>query len=158
MPTLFDLSPPNTGTPTRAPSPDPVAPGLAFEVYGIARPKGSTRAFMPKGARFPIITSANTGVKGWEDAIRARLQEVAGGVFFDGPVSVAIVFRLPRPKSRKRDRYHGTKPDLDKLVRGSLDALKGVIWKDDSQVVDLRAYKRYADGQPSAEFIIERME
>lgn len=30
-----------------------------------------------------------------------------------------------------------TKPDVDNYVKGVKNALKSVIWKDDSQVVDL---------------------
>jgi len=35
-----------------------------------------------------------------------------------------------------------TRPsDLDKLVRAVLDALTGIVWKDDAQVVALKATK-----------------
>ena len=37
------------------------------------------------------------------------------------------------------------KPDLDKLVRSVKDGLTRVAWKDDSQVIDVKAMKRYAD-------------
>lgn len=37
-----------------------------------------------------------------------------------------------------------TKPDVDKLLRAFLDALTGVVWKDDSQVTDAITRKRYA--------------
>jgi hypothetical protein len=38
------------------------------------------------------------------------------------------------------------KPDLDKLVRSVKDALKNVVWADDSQVTFIRAMKAYAVG------------
>lgn len=38
-----------------------------------------------------------------------------------------------------------TKPDVDNYAKGVKDALKGIIWKDDSQVTDLIARKRYSD-------------
>lgn len=37
-----------------------------------------------------------------------------------------------------------TKPDADNYAKGPLDALKGIIWKDDGQVVDLIARKFYS--------------
>lgn len=37
-----------------------------------------------------------------------------------------------------------TKPDADNYAKGPLDALKGIIWKDDGQVVDLVARKFYS--------------
>ena len=71
-------------------------------------------------------------------------------------VAVDLRFGLPRPKShfgtgRNAGRlkpsapaYPGTKPDVDKLSRAVLDALTGVLWADDSQVVILSAVKVYA--------------
>ena len=124
---------------------------LVFTVYGIARPKGSTRAFMRPGMKFPIITSANKSVKGWEESIRAALQQHAAGVFFTGPLNVYITFALPRPKSLpKALTAHVKKPDVDKLARGSLDAMKGVLWDDDSQIDILLVKKVYCADQPHA--------
>lgn len=129
---------------------------VAFTVYGIARPKGSTRAFMRPGMKFPIVTSDNKSVKGWEESVRAALQQHAAGVFFQGPLMVRIAFSLPRPKSMGRKwPAHTKKPDLDKLARGSLDAMKGVLWNDDSQVIELHVKKSYALDQPSAYIEVE---
>ncbi len=36
-------------------------------------------------------------------------------------------------------------PDVDKLARCALDALSGVVIKDDAQVVELYARKRYGE-------------
>ena len=54
--------------------------------------------------------------------------------------------------SRTKDYVQGRKlveagvsPDLDKLVRSTLDGLTGALMADDSQVVDLIARKRIAD-------------
>lgn len=124
---------------------------VAFTVYGVARPKGSTRAFMRPGMKFPIVTSDNKSVKGWEESVRAAIQQHAAGQFFAGPLAVSIAFHLPKPKSLgKKVAAHTKKPDLDKLARGSLDAMKGVLWNDDSQVINLCVTKQYATGQPHA--------
>src|SRR6185369_17739711 len=48
---------------------------IQFVVLGIAQPKGSARAFMPKGARFPVVTSDNRNLKAWERSVRDRLQQ-----------------------------------------------------------------------------------
>lgn len=143
---------------------------LAFTVYGIARPKGSSKSFgfyrkdaggnsLVKNGK-PVIgtvtTSDNKSLKGWEDSVRAAIQERAAGVFFEGPVAVRITFALPRPKSLSKSVIaHLKKPDLDKLARGSLDAMKGVLWNDDSQVVELSVRKVYATGQPQAAIEVE---
>jgi hypothetical protein len=39
---------------------------------------------------------------------------------------------------------HVVKPDLDKLVRAVGDALTGILYRDDAQIVSLNASKRFA--------------
>jgi crossover junction endodeoxyribonuclease RusA len=118
---------------------------VSFRVVGKAEPKGSTRAFVPKGWSRPIITSANPKSKGWQQLVSEQAQSVAQDGLFVGPVVLTVTFRLPRPQSLpKRLVHHTKKPDLDKLVRNTKDALKGVLYGDDSQVVELHARKIYA--------------
>lgn len=132
---------------------------LTFTVVGVSQPQGSTRAFVPKGWTRPIVTSANPKNKGWRDTIASaasfalQAPEHAGRVFA-GPVALDVTFYLPRPKALLTKRLaavdvpHTKKPDTDKLVRSTKDALSKVIWHDDSQVTDLVARKRYcADGE-----------
>jgi crossover junction endodeoxyribonuclease RusA len=115
---------------------------VQFCVYGVAQPKGSTRAFVVAGK--PVITSSNRNLKDWEHAIAASAQPHAGELLL-GPVRVGLRFVLPRPRSLpKREHFHLTRPDLDKLSRGAIDALTGVLFKDDSQVVELHCAKFYA--------------
>jgi Holliday junction resolvase RusA-like endonuclease len=132
---------------------------VAFTVYGVPRPKGSTKAFMRPGMKFPIVTSDNKSVKGWEESVRAAMQQHVAGIFFEGPVIVRITFELPRPATLpKRTRHHVKKPDIDKLARGSLDAMKGTLWRDDSQVIELHVRKLYATTQPNARIEVEPVE
>lgn len=46
-------------------------------------------------------------------------------------------------KTRAANAYPITKPDSTKLVRAVEDALTGVLWGDDAQVVDQHVFKRY---------------
>jgi Holliday junction resolvase RusA-like endonuclease len=118
---------------------------VTFRVFGIAQPKGSTRAFIPKGWRRPIITTDNPKSKGWQQLVAEQAQAVAAEGLFLSPVALTVTFHLPRPQSLpKRVVQHTKKPDLDKLVRSTKDALKGVLYGDDAQVVELRARKVYA--------------
>lgn len=132
---------------------------VSFTVAGIAQPKGSAKAFGFKrgdGSVGAIVTSDNRSLKGWETNVRTAAQQQCQGQFFDGPVRVAIVFFLPRPKSApKRVTHHLTRPDVDKLARGCLDALKGILWPDDSKVVDLIARKAFATTQPHARIVVD---
>ena len=121
---------------------------LEFVVYGVAAPKGSAKAFMPKGARFPIVTHDSPKTKPWQQLVADRASaalEPSGGAMFDGALALSVTFYLPRPKSLpKRVTEHVTRPDLDKLVRAVKDALTKVAWQDDGQVVHVNATKRFA--------------
>lgn len=120
---------------------------LTFTVFGVAQPQGSARAFMPKGARFPVVTSDNPKLKGWRQLVaEAASRTLRGrGTFASGPVRVCADFYLPRPKSLGgKPKAHMTRPDVDKLARAICDALTGVVWGDDAQVVQLQVRKAYA--------------
>ena len=62
----------------------------------------------------------------------------------DEPVHLAMIFYLPRGKTVIRAEPT-TRPDLSKLVRAVEDALTGVIYADDAQVVSEYTEKHYAD-------------
>ena len=115
---------------------------ITFFVHGKAEPQGSSRAFMAAGK--PIITSANKNLKDWRTIVQLKAMEHAHMI--DGPVEVILHFYLPRPVSLPKKVTHYVKrPDIDKLARACLDAMTGVFFKDDSQVVALECYKAYAD-------------
>lgn len=118
---------------------------MRFVVYGVPAPKGSMRAFMPKGARFPVVTHDSKRTKPWQEAIVSAAHEAMTGPPMQGPVSVVIQFLLPRPKSTpKRVGYPIKKPDLDKLVRTVLDGMtRAGIFRDDAQVVSLCVTKNF---------------
>lgn len=50
-----------------------------------------------------------------------------------------------------------TKPDMDNVEKAVWDALTGLVWKDDAQVVDGRRAKFYSD-VPRVEIEIEELE
>lgn len=61
---------------------------------------------------------------------------------------------MTRPKTVKRD-FPIVPPDTDKLLRAVGDGIgqSGVIWGDDSQIVEIVASKSYADAQPAGAII-----
>lgn len=69
----------------------------------------------------------------------------------DGAVQLELTFVLAKPKTVKRI-YPFVRPDLDKLCRAVLDALTGIAYKDDQQVVTLNANKIY--GERAGVFIL----
>ncbi len=136
---------------------------LSFVAYGVPQPKGSAKAFIPKGWNRAIVTSDNPKNKGWQQIVaEAASAELSPAfVLLDGPIGLTVRFYLPRPKLIKAKTVpHLKKPDLDKLVRSVKDALSQVVWQDDSQVVLITAVKTYAYvGQvPRAEIHVREVE
>ena len=116
-------------------------------VRGTPAPQGSKKAFVVKGRA--IVTDANPKtLKDWRSAVNLTLQDRWEGPPIEGPVNVVLNFYLLKPKSvpKKRTRPH-VRPDLDKLVRAVLDALTGICFKDDAQVVSMQAEKHYKSEQ-----------
>lgn len=66
----------------------------------------------------------------------------AGCQPIEGAIRIKLDFIYQRPKSVKRD-LPTIAPDLDKQIRSVLDALTGVAYVDDGQVVGIQATKRY---------------
>lgn len=137
---------------------------ITFTVYGIAQPKGSMRAYVPRGMKFPIVTDSNRNAKSWAQLVAQgasnALAAIPGAAILDGPVRLSVLFYLPRPKKYQIRKWtaqtpaHLTAPDLDKLIRSIGDALTGVVYRDDAQVVDLLTSKRYTDPQTPPHVIV----
>ena len=71
-----------------------------------------------------------------------------------GPLSVSLTFYRPVQKSisqSERERRLSNrskpvvKPDVDNYIKSTLDALNGVLWHDDGQIVKIIGEKRYSD-------------
>lgn len=83
-----------------------------------------------------------------------------------GPLKIEIVFVLPRTagqiwKTKPMPRiWHSKKPDFDNLEKSVCDALKGIVWLDDSQVCCTSVCKVIAAGDelPHVEFACEQLE
>lgn len=137
-------------------------PTLTIDVHGLPAPQGSKRAFVNRHTgRAHVVETNHTKVMTWRDdvkaaAIQAR-QAAADTTGFTGAVAVVIDFYLPRPKGHYRTGRNAHllrdtaptrpagKPDVDKLVRSTFDALTAAsVWPDDRFVVDVVAGKYYA--------------
>ena len=66
-------------------------------------------------------------------------------------LEVRIYRRIPKSFSmakikaaEKGDIRPGTRPDTDNYLKGVADALRGIVWRDDSQVVDMYCGKWYS--------------
>lgn len=151
---------------------------LRLTVEGIPAPQGSKsgraiyrgtgdqRQFTGKVA----MHESSKKVAPWRQAVKSAalntVAEIPGWQPYDELVEMAVTFWFERPKSHYRSgrnahllkdgatSHVGVYPDLDKLLRSTLDALgsktgAGVI-RNDSQVVRFTSVeKRYAGGRPA---------
>jgi Holliday junction resolvase RusA-like endonuclease len=140
-------------------APAPLTGTITFTVRGIPAPQGSKRAFRNKySGRIQQVESSKR-VAPWRSDVRdAALSAVGWAEPMSGPVYVELVFRLPRPRNHygsgrnagvlkpSAPIWPAGKPDRDKLERAVMDALSGLVFVDDAQVVSGPIEKRYADG------------
>lgn len=144
---------------------------LRFTTYGKSEPQGSGKAILSKSTGRPMFKVDNPKLEGWrrDVAITARIAisdawPGAPAPLFDGPIALDATFYLPRPKDLQRPKWagvdvpHTKKPDLDKLTRAVKDALRFVVYADDSQVTDVTVRKRYcaAGDLPRADITVTK--
>lgn len=82
----------------------------------------------------------------------------AGGTMREAPIHVDIrVYRkLPKGTPKKVARELDIKkPDIDNIAKSVLDALNGVAYQDDAQVVDLRIAKMPREHRDEDYMVIE---
>jgi crossover junction endodeoxyribonuclease RusA len=86
----------------------------------------------------------------WREAVRAAalLPEVWAADVRPllGPLSVVVTFTLAKPRSapKRRRTFPDRAPDVDKLLRSTLDGLTSAgVWRDDAQVIELFGRKAY---------------
>jgi Holliday junction resolvase RusA-like endonuclease len=122
---------------------------LKFTVIGHPEPQGSTKAFVPKGWTRAIVTSANKKNKPWRQEVAgvAKVEMQRAGIAMlesVHPVRVHAEFYFARPKSTKKSVIAKvTRPDVDKTLRSILDALTGIVFEDDAQVIDIHGLKLF---------------
>ena len=126
-------------------------PTITFRVVGVPAPQGSKSYRGHSAAGHAILSESSKKVKPWrQDVAAAATQAMYDRETMTGPVCAAFTFFLQRPKSAAKKRRHpDRKPDLDKLVRSTMDALVTAgVMHDDAQVIWISAAKEYALGDP----------
>ena len=146
------------------PAARPGREAIAFSAYGTPGPQGSksykgsrrTKA----GGMAPILVESSKKVKPWREAVAEaataalyRLAPVERLAFpLAGPLRAEMVFTLQAPQRIPAERfvdgvpYPAAYPDTSKLVRSTEDALTGLIWVDDAQVVVYTLVAKYYPG------------
>lgn len=134
-------------------------PNIRFRVHGLPQTKGSTKAIYIEKLKRAITTNANPKNKGWAALVASVAQEYAPKEgLWTGPVAVYLHFYLYPPKTLlKKEKFKtirpAKRPDLDKMVRSVNDALTGIIFDDDKQIVNAHEVKQYSTS-PGVEILI----
>lgn len=157
---------------------------ITIFVPGVPAPGGSKTASVIRRKGGAIVTRANgspmvivrdAGGKknaSWKEACKVFGCQAYKGPPLDGPLQATVVFAMPRPKHHFRTgkragelldtapRWHTAKPDATKLWRSTEDALTGIFWTDDAQIVKQEISKRYmsAGERPGASIQLTRLE
>lgn len=128
-----------------------------FWVPGAPASQGSKRAFVAGGKAVIVEDCARN--RSWRlDVAAAAAAAMGPGPAFTGPVILSAQFHFPRPGAHfgsgrnagclraTAPRYPGRKPDLSKIVRALEDALTGIVYRDDAQIVMYdQIWKVYGD-------------
>lgn len=121
---------------------------IILEIQGRAQAKGRPR-FSSSGHAY---TDART--RAAERMLQFAMREVCSKPL-EGPLELGVTFKFRRPNSWAKARKAAVdesgdepwfvgKPDVDNLLKTIMDAAKGILWGDDSQVVKVEACKVYS--------------
>lgn len=129
---------------------------IDFTIDGLPVAKGRPRVTR-NGTYTPVKT------KNYEKLVQYSFKNKYKDKLLEGPLKVNIDFYMYIPKntSKKRRKLKNDKdilptkkPDFDNLTKSITDALNGLAYKDDNQIVEAHIFKYYSDN-PKAVVKIE---
>ena len=133
---------------------------LTFTVLGKPAPQGSKR-HVGRG----VMVESSKRCKPWRQDVRHTALDLRPEGWYanmDAAIALSVVFVFARPKSHFRANGQlkpsapahctGRIGDVSKLVRAVEDAMTGIIYNDDAQIISLIAHRRFANDreQPCA--------
>ena len=134
---------------------------LVYSVYG--EPVGKGRPRFARRGNF-VSTYSPQKTKTYEDEIRMMAKAAMGASeALETPVTVAIYIRVGIPKSFSKQKRKDAlanierptkKPDIDNIAKCFLDAMNGIVYLDDKQVVSLHITKKYAE-TPAVDIMVK---
>lgn len=126
---------------------------MRFTIVGFPIAQGSKKPITNPNTGRTILIEENKDLPKWRSAVAKQVRRAlpAGWQPLDGPVSVDLTFRLPRPAPGAPGSVvaavypiHQQSGDTDKLQRAILDALTAAgVYTDDCRVTDCAGRKRY---------------
>jgi Holliday junction resolvase RusA-like endonuclease len=130
---------------------------IRFFVPGKPQPAGSKKGFaIKRGGQYTgrvAVVDDNDKSRDWKAQVAWTARQ-ARGTPMEGPIELTLQFFMQRPKGHynakgllkpSAPRYPTTKPDATKLLRAVEDAMTGIVWRDDAQIVIQHVSKKYAE-------------
>jgi len=124
---------------------------ITFKVDG--DPVGKQRARYAKRGNF-VQTYTPDKTRNYEALIKeAAIQAMGSNEILETPVNLYLYIRAPIPKSLSKKRLEAClnglekpikKPDASNVLKSVEDAMNGVVYKDDSQIVNIHVTKVYS--------------
>lgn len=117
-------------------------------VHDTPAPQGSKRAIHHRTTGKIVTMESNPAkLRVWRDAVRDATVYARGhSAPLEGGVLLAVTFTMHKPVSAPKRKFivPAKKPDVDKLLRSTMDGLKaGGAYRDDAQVVELTRLAKY---------------
>jgi len=158
----------------------PLDERVVFFVAGKPEPAGSKNAFPLKnrytgqwlhdasGRPIVNVVDDNPKSKDWKKTVAARAREVFHAFPTTDPLVVWLTFFVVRPLGHmgtgrnagmikdSAPQYPDVKPDVLKLSRAVEDALTGIVWVDDAQIIEEHIRKKY-NVTPGVEVRVESL-
>ena len=123
----------------------------SFAVSGAPRGKARARTVF-RGGKAHAFTPART--RDYEEQVRLAYMVQTGQTEpFHGPVELTLRAYYPIPSSWPKGKsakalarllLPTVKPDLDNVLKSIMDAVNGLAWDDDKQVVMFKTSKEYS--------------
>ena len=118
-----------------------------------ANPVGKQRARYAKRGNF-VQTYTPDKTRNYESLIKeAAIEAMGSSEPLETPVTLYLYIRAPIPKSLPKKRIEAClnglekpikKPDASNVLKSVEDAMNGVVYKDDSQIVNIHVSKVYS--------------
>jgi Holliday junction resolvase RusA-like endonuclease len=125
---------------------------IKFTYYGEPVAKGRPKFFRSKAGYVGTYTPKKTAAA--EDDFKSQALKFRPNSLITGEIALDVSFfrRLKKSMSKraKTDALDGrvnptTRPDIDNYVKLVCDAMNGLFWQDDAQIVSMTMRKRYSD-------------
>lgn len=148
-------------------------PPICMTIYGRPQQRGSKRPYPFKRKDESLGVSVpddNPKSKAWMSCVIDTARGAYKGDIIIGPLRLVVRFAFLRRKCHygtgrnattlkaSAPEHYMKTPDTDKLVRCLADALQGVVYRDDSQIVHVNAIKEWTTGAEHARVMLQAVE